>query len=1208
VLSSDLTIGETADHDDSTKAGLAFVKHACLRINASQNMLKLLEHYLNGVNLALSHAKLSLYRVDANEFLSLPKSYRKSQVVEALRSRLRQLWYATDKTSAYRQDYCLAFQVLLLFRELVPESAFYLALCCLEGFGISPCPELAYEILQPLVTEPSAQALLALYHFSHSQDFAKANELLQLSMEEDDLYAHLVNLRCKLHKALNSKIDTTHTAFESYARICNTVIPDSLDLPMVRALADIEMLEWLCQREESNSEEVRRIVTSLYRSLCPFAWHYAAVHEMVHNSADLTDQQRETIARNILHSAEARYLPACRWISKYLKECDGTALDERQHLIRYELFAAAQNCIDAQSNLGQELLRDQDVRADASKAMSWTRHLYHQVSPRNQIALGISSWLGLGRDRSYEFAFEMFSAASRSNDAQAYGLLGMCYEEGKGTSKHPSKAFECYLKGAALEDSFALYKVGRCYLAGIGVEANPSHANEYFWRSARKNDSRGWHGLGLCHYKAGQYDEAIQYFLRSAKLGNEHAMFDLALCYENGMGTPHDEEKAFEWYHKAASLANPHAQYRLGRCFEYGIGTEKDAQKAFTWYQTAAKGGSLEALECLGKCYVEGLGVKPDTQTGFELVQAAASKGYVPAYNTLGTYYLQGCGVVQDFSLAFEYFSKATRGGHLVAKANLAELYLRGWGTKTDKALALKLFGECAEQQVPKGLIGLGNCYQQGIGELKPSASEAFTWYMKAAEIKDAEGQYLVAKCLYEGNGVRRNVTEALEWASKSAAQGYMLALLLMAALYESRGQSDDLERAVELYTELSRRGDRTARCKLGLCYYFGRGVKQDYKVSAEWLRNCALQGEPEAQCYLGLQYLNGLGVEQDEKSGYELLTKSAAQGFVLAEYHVTECKANGRGVEHITKPEAYKLFAELAKKGLAEAQFICGEYWRLGYAERTRDPWPKAKDYYSQAAKQGHAWAMYRLAVAYENGRCNRGAPALGQALLYYTQSANRGHSEAQYALGQVYQLGKGVKVDLERAFEYYSKSAAQNNGQAYNALGTFYENGWIVDTDPQKAFAYYQTSAKLNVPAGMCNLGRCYECGIGTEQNYESAVSWYDQGAQLGHLESMARLGYCYFFGLGTEQNYAKAYTHFTKGAEGGYVQANFGLALCYRQGRGVAMDLIRAEACMRKFAQHCQRSHRIDPLGKPPPATTTNSKGEETKRNDDDDDILM
>ncbi|MEW5755370.1 MAG: tetratricopeptide repeat protein, partial [Pseudomonadota bacterium] len=80
---------------------------------------------------------------------------------------------------------------------------------------------------------------------------------------------------------------------------------------------------------------------------------------------------------------------------------------------------------------------------------------------------------------------------------------------------------------------------------------------------------------------------------------------------------------------------------------------------------------------------------------------------------------------------------------------------------------------------------------------------------------------------------------------------------------------------AVEWYTKSAAQGYTIAQHNLGIHYENGWGVKQDYQQAAQWYGKAAEQGFGYAYYNLGLLYLNGKGKKKDKKVATTLLKEA---------------------------------------------------------------------------------------------------------------------------------------------------------------------------------------------------------------------------------------------------------------------------------------------------------------------------------------------
>jgi len=156
----------------------------------------------------------------------------------------------------------------------------------------------------------------------------------------------------------------------------------------------------------------------------------------------------------------------------------------------------------------------------------------------------------------------------------------------------------------------------------------------------------------------------------------------------------------------------------------------------------------------------------------------------------------------------------------------------------------------------------------------------AFKTFQSLAEQGYAAAQYNLGTLYFQGHGVQKDETKALEWSTKAAQQGYATAQYNLGMLYSRGiGVQKDEAKALEWYTKAAQQGLAAAQNSLGWLYCNGRGVPQDTAKAFEWFNKAAQQGYAQAQYNLFLMYYKGQGVKQDKAQAEAWLRKAAAQG-----------------------------------------------------------------------------------------------------------------------------------------------------------------------------------------------------------------------------------------------------------------------------------------------------------------------------------------
>ncbi len=139
-----------------------------------------------------------------------------------------------------------------------------------------------------------------------------------------------------------------------------------------------------------------------------------------------------------------------------------------------------------------------------------------------------------------------------------------------------------------------------------------------------------------------------------------------------------------------------------------------------------------------------------------------------------------------------------------------------------DYTTALELSLPLAKQNDVAAMTLLGRVYDEGFNKPK----EAFPWFLKAAELGNAQAQVELAELYNAGEGVAQDTRKAVVWYEKAAAQGHEEAQLALGLHYLE--DMDDNVTAADYFQQAADQGNATAQYKLGLLYLGDTGIKAD--------------------------------------------------------------------------------------------------------------------------------------------------------------------------------------------------------------------------------------------------------------------------------------------------------------------------------------------------------------------------------------------
>lgn len=80
-------------------------------------------------------------------------------------------------------------------------------------------------------------------------------------------------------------------------------------------------------------------------------------------------------------------------------------------------------------------------------------------------------------------------------------------------------------------------------------------------------------------------DKAIEIYIKLAKAGSPRAMYNLGMCYFDGIGTEKSEEKGLKWIEAAAKNGDPRAENKLGDYYYFNDNIlKRNFNKAYEMY------------------------------------------------------------------------------------------------------------------------------------------------------------------------------------------------------------------------------------------------------------------------------------------------------------------------------------------------------------------------------------------------------------------------------------------------------------------------------------------------------------------------------------------------------------------------------------------------------------------------------------------------
>lgn len=235
-----------------------------------------------------------------------------------------------------------------------------------------------------------------------------------------------------------------------------------------------------------------------------------------------------------------------------------------------------------------------------------------------------------------------------------------------------------------------------------------------------------------------------------------------------------------------AQVGDPQAAFILARLYALGVnGGEPDWEKVLEWLTISAAGNQAEAAYNLAIAYQQGKGTAVDLQQSLKYYRQSAELGNPKAMRNLAMLYEKGEGVEKDITQAFALFQRSAESGLSDSQLKTGLMVLQGEGVEKDPVAARRWIEQSAVSGNDKAQLALGVL----LIDFDPRT--AVYWYNQAVSAGNAYAAHNLALVYSEGQGVSRDLFQALALADASIEWGNHKTRLLYEKILVDLQQSD---------------------------------------------------------------------------------------------------------------------------------------------------------------------------------------------------------------------------------------------------------------------------------------------------------------------------------------------------------------------------------------------------------------------------------
>lgn len=341
------------------------------------------------------------------------------------------------------------------------------------------------------------------------------------------------------------------------------------------------------------------------------------------------------------------------------------------------------------------------------------------------------------------------------------------------------------IRDANASNPYACLALGYYYHTGKEFDFDIATAVKWYEKAAAGGCARAHWELAKL-YRDGDLvlrnlPHYIEHLKESATLGNVDAQLSLANEYREGLLLEQDNKMSMEWYRKAAENGNNMAKFMVGYFYAHGIGAPRSKVEAEVWYSSVSVSGDGDLFLEIGMNYEYGM------------------NGIAHNEVEAGRWYMYGSDMGHEkCTLCWASVLNGLDGGQ---KETYDERMGRLLTTKTQKETTMR----------DDALAMADEFFEAG------DEKRAFTYYERAAGLGSHEAMFIIAMLYHQGIYVKRDDRKAFDILKRAASAGSPDAQFFLGRMYDGNGMPKDESQAIEYYTQAAANGF------LAAYYYLGR-------------------------------------------------------------------------------------------------------------------------------------------------------------------------------------------------------------------------------------------------------------------------------------------------------------------------------------------------------------------------------------------------